>query len=155
MAAWFLQVLYSGSDMSWMWILPHDSSWSLLYFWGTHWPPYSGIWLHCLAASPIDKEGQQFNLLVAINAPFQIAHNPVTNNEVVTAEECDFCKCTTKDLNHRDYPFCLRQVATRYGISRGQFDPSISRVSIVCAESPMDDPDVTAQLWQDILHHYK
>jgi hypothetical protein len=107
------------------------------------------------AASPIEIEVQQLKLPAAINAPSQILHNPVPNSDIVIAWECDFCKCTTKDLNHRDCPFCLRQVATRYGISRGPFDPSIGRVSIVRTESPMDDPDVTAQLWQDIMHHSK
>ena len=48
--------------------------------------------------SPIDNDVQQFNLLNAVDAPFQPAQHP-TNDEVYIAWECDFCKCTTKDLN--------------------------------------------------------
>ena len=87
-------------------------------------------------------------------SPSLFGPNLVSGNEVdgsVIAWECGFCKCTTKDLDRRDCPFCLVQVATRHGIFRGSFDPSIGRVSIIRADLPMDDPDDNAQLWERIL----
>jgi hypothetical protein len=77
--------------------------------------------------------------------------SPIEVDGSVIAWECGFCKCTTKDLDRRDCPFCLVQVATRHGIFRGSFDPSIGRVSIIRADLPMDDPDDNAQLWERIL----
>jgi len=95
-------------------------------------------------SSPIDNE-----------APTSLfGHNLHSANEVdgsVIAWECGFCKCTTKDLDRRDCPFCLRQVATRYAISRGSFDETIGRVVIIRADSPMDDPADDAQLWESVL----
>jgi len=63
-----------------------------------------------------------------------------------------FASFTTKDLDRRDCPFCLMQVATRYAISRGSlFDETIGRVVIIRDDSPMDDPADNAQLWESVL----
>jgi hypothetical protein len=95
-------------------------------------------------ASPIDDEAPRS----------LVGHNLRSANEVdasVIAWECGFCKCTTKDLDRRDCPFCLIQVATRYAISRGSFDDTIGRVVIIWDDSPMDDDN--AQLWESVLTH--